>query len=104
MDPGTDRVPVGVGQPDPGDEPAAGTDGFLDDAGIDVDEAQLGAAEQPQRPVAWHIAPGQAEVTVGAVAAHERPAEVESVRAAPYGDRYLPARRRRIAAHRLDRP
>jgi hypothetical protein len=33
------------------------------------------------------VAPGQAQVAVGAAAAHERLAEVESVGAAPHGDR-----------------
>ena len=52
VDAGADRVPLGVGQPDPGDERVARPQGLLDEARIDVDQAQLGPAEQVQRPVA----------------------------------------------------
>jgi hypothetical protein len=51
VDAGADRVPLGVGQPDPGDERVARPQGLLDEARIDVDQAQLGPAEQVQRPV-----------------------------------------------------
>ena len=67
MDAGADRVAPGVGEPDPGDQPAGGAHRLFDDAGIDVYEPQLGAAEHPQRPVAGHLAPGQAEMAVGTV-------------------------------------
>src|SRR5215471_4676572 len=74
-------LPV-AGQPDPGDEPAVGAQGVLDEAGINVAEAELAAADQPHRAVVVNVAPGEKEVAVGAVAAHGRPAEVEAVRAA----------------------
>src|SRR5579859_4490856 len=103
MNASADRIPPGIGQPDPGEEPVAGAHGLLGEAGIDVHQPELGAAEQPQRAVAGNLAPGQTEVAVGAVAMYERPAEVEAVSVAPHRDRYLPARRRRIAGHRLGR-
>src|SRR5260370_5731344 len=84
MDAGADRVAPGVGEPDPGDQPAGGAHRLFDDARIDVYEPQLGAAEHPQRPVAGHLAPGQAEMAVGAVTAHERPAAVVALLAAPH--------------------
>jgi hypothetical protein len=56
---GADRVPSGVGQPDSCDQSLLGAQGFLDQAGIYVDEPELGAAEQSQRAVAGHVAPGQ---------------------------------------------
>ena len=70
--------------------------------GPDIGEPELAAPDQPQRAVAGNVAPGEKEVTVGAVAAHVRPAEVEAVFIAPHGDRYLPARRGRITGHLLD--
>src|SRR5215468_1780069 len=95
-------LPV-AGQPDSRDQPVPGAHGFLDEAGINVEEAELAAADQPHRAVVANVAPGEKEVAVGAVAAYGRPAEVEAVRIAPHGDRYLPARRRRITGHRLGR-
>ena len=73
MHAGADRVPSWVGQPDPCDQPVLGAQGFLDQAGIEVDEPELGAAEQPQCAVTGHVTPDQAEVAVGAVAPYERP-------------------------------
>ncbi len=40
MDAGADRVAPGVGEPDPGDQPAGGAHRLFDDAGIDVYEPQ----------------------------------------------------------------
>jgi hypothetical protein len=68
---------------------------------VDVGEPELAAADQPQRAVARNVAPGEKQVTVGAVAAHIRPAEVQATGIAPHGDRHLPVRRRRITGHRL---
>jgi hypothetical protein len=48
-------------------------------------------SRHPQRPITGQVAPGQAEVTVGAVASHEGAVEVEAVLTAPHGDRYFPA-------------
>src|SRR5690242_9638108 len=64
VDPGADRVPPGVGEPDPGDEPALRLHGLLDQGGIDVDQAELGPSEHPQRPVASQVTPDQPEVAV----------------------------------------
>ena len=68
-----------------------GAHGLLDELGFDVGEPELGAAEQPQRSVTWRVAPAQAEVPVGAVAADERPAEVEAVLVTAHGDGDFPA-------------
>ena len=110
---GADRVPPGVGQADPGDEPVPGAQGVLDQARVDLHEPELGAAEQPQRPVPGHVAPGQAEVPVGAVAADERAAEVQARVAAagrspapptaPTARRRAPARWPAAAAARHER-
>jgi thioredoxin reductase len=89
-------LPLRAGQPDPGHEPVPGTHGFLDEAGISAGELELTAADQPQRAVVLNVAPGEEEVAVGTVAADVGPAEVKTVGLAPHGDRYLPARRRRI--------
>src|SRR5262249_17397329 len=71
--PGADRVPAGMGEADPGDEPVPGPHRLLDQPGIHVDQPELGTAEQPQRSVAWDIPPGQAEAAVVAGAPDERP-------------------------------
>jgi hypothetical protein len=80
MDPGADRVAPGIGEADAGGEPVPGPHGLLDHGGIHVNEPELGAAEQPQRPVAGYIAPDQAQVPVVAGAPDERPGEVNAVR------------------------
>src|SRR3984957_1571961 len=100
---GADRVPSWVGQPDSCNQPVLGAQGFLDQAGIDVDEPEFGPAEQPEGAVTRHVTPGQAEVAVGAVAADERPAEIQAVVVAAHGDRDLPARRRSVARYRFGR-
>ena len=102
VDAGADRVPPGVGQPDPGDELVTRPQGLLDQTGIDVDQAELGPAEHAQRPVALQVTPDQPEVAVIADAAHERPGEVEAVLVPPDRDRHLPAGRGRVPWHRLD--
>ena len=79
MDAGADRVALGVGQPDPGDERVTRPQGLLDELRVDVDQPELGPAEQPQRPVVQQVTPDQPEVTVVADAADERPGEVEAV-------------------------
>src|SRR5436190_558890 len=81
-DAGADRVAPGVGEADPGDELVAWAHGVLDEDGIDVDQPDLDAAEQPERAVAGNLAPGQAEVAVGAVTGHEGPPEGDAVAAA----------------------
>src|SRR5215831_115191 len=81
-DAGTDRVSPGVGQADPGDELVTRAQGVLDDDRIDVDQPELGSAEEPERAVAGDLPPGHAEVAVGAVAGHEGPPEVDAVVAA----------------------
>src|ERR1051326_858310 len=98
---GADRVPSRVGQPDSCDQPVLWAQGLLDQAGIDVDEPELGAAEQPQGAVTRHVTPGQAKVAVGAVAADEPPAEIQAVVVAARGDWHLPACRWRVAGYRF---
>ena len=49
----------GAGQADPGDEPVPGAHRFLDKPGIHAAEPELAAADQPQRAVAVHVAPGE---------------------------------------------
>jgi hypothetical protein len=61
---GADRVASVVGQADAGDEAVAGAHGIGDEAGRDVDETQLGAAEHSQRAVAGHVFTDQAKVPV----------------------------------------
>src|SRR2546430_16004670 len=100
-DAGTDRVPPGVGEADPGDELVAWTHGVLDEAGIDVDKPELGAAEQPERAIARDLTPGQAEVAVAAIAGHEGPPEVDAVVAAADLDLDLPPGRMGVAGHPL---
>src|ERR1700756_3729970 len=90
-DPGTDRVSPGVGEADPGDESVTRPHGVLDDAGIDVDQPDLDAAEEPERAVAGDLTPSQAEVAVGAVAGDEGPPEVDAVIAAADPHLDLPA-------------
>ena len=55
-----------------------GLHGLLDQRRIYVYEPELGTAEQPQRPVAGHITPGQAKAAVVAVSGKvkDRPALV----------------------------
>jgi hypothetical protein len=71
-------------------------------AGGDVGQPELGPAEQPQRTVAWHLPPDQADAAVRAVAAYVRAGEVEAIAVAAHGHRSLPARRRSIPGYRLD--
>src|SRR5215472_2724633 len=102
--PGEAGFPRSAGQPDPGDELVPGAHGILDEPGINLDELELAAADQPHRAVVANVAPGEKQVAVVAGTAHVRPAEVEAVRIPPHGDRRLPARRRRITGHRVARP
>src|SRR5215813_14787196 len=91
-------------QADSGDELVSGAHGFLDEAGINLDELELAAADQPHRAVSANVAPGEKQVAVVPGAAHVRPAEVEAVGIAPHDDRHLPARQWRITGHQIGRP
>src|SRR5580700_11979251 len=77
------RMHLRVGEVDPGDQPGAGAHGLGHEGGGDVGELQLGAADEPERTVGRDIAPGDAQMAVGAVAAHEGAAEIEAVITAP---------------------
>ncbi len=57
--------------------------------GVDLGELQLGAADEPEGAVGRDVAPDDAQVTVGPIAAHEGAAEIEALIAAPDRGRFL---------------
>lgn len=88
LDAGADHILPGAGQPDPGDKPVAGTEGLLDEAGIDVDEPRppaplpiyRAALFQPQwrvtdhercRAAAYESGVGMISEGEGSIGAHE---------------------------------
>ena len=101
---GADRAALRVSEADPHREPGAGPQGLLDDLGVELEELELGPAKEPERTIGGDVAPGQSEVTVGAVAPDEGTAEVQAVGVAPDRDLDFPARRVGVAGDRLDRP
>src|SRR5271170_1087077 len=97
------RMHLRVGEVDPAEQPGAGAHGLGHEGGVDVGELQLGAADEPERTVGQDVAPGDAQMPVAAVAAHEGAAEIEAVIAAPDRDLNLPPGGGSVAGHGLGR-
>src|SRR5579862_7366528 len=98
------RMHMRAGEADPGDQPGAGPHRLGHQAGVDVGELQLGTADEPERAVGADVTPGDAQMAVGAVAAHEGTAEIEAViTTTPDRDRNLPPGGGSVAGHRLGR-
>src|SRR5271156_3039609 len=97
------RMHLRVGEVDPGDQQGAGAHGLGHEGGVAVGELQLGAADEPERTVGRDVAPGDAQMAVSAVAAHEGAAEIEAVITAPDRDLDLPPGGGRVAGHGLGR-
>src|SRR3984957_8852005 len=97
------RIHLRAGEADPGDQPGAGPHRLGYEGGVHVGELQLGTADEPERAVGADVAPGDDQMAVGAVAAHEGAAEIQAVIPTPDRDRNLPPGGGSVAGHGLSR-
>jgi hypothetical protein len=97
MSPGAYREPLRVGQAQSAHQVVARSHRGGDHVGGDVDESELGAAEHVELR-ALVVAPEQAEVAIGALAADVRAQEVLTIGVLPDRDGALPASGRGIGA------
>src|SRR3984957_14644962 len=97
------RMHLRAGEADPRDQPGAGPHRLGYEGGVHVGELQLGTADEPERAVGADVAPGDGQMAVGAVAAHEGAAEIQAVIPTPDRDRNLPPGGGSVAGHGLGR-
>src|SRR5207302_6510690 len=100
---GAAGVPLGVGQPEAGDQPVARSMGPIEHVGADGLESQLGSSEEPEGAVAGNLAPRQADVAVAPLAPDQRASEVDGTvtDAVADGDLELPSGLGSVAGDQL---